>query len=79
MTGIQYVKAYRAAARQLGTIAHGARFFRMGISLPDAIDFADMGYTPDEVAILAEMGYATPAQAREIEDGEAFLLILERL
>jgi hypothetical protein len=76
MTGIQYVKAYRAGARQLATIAYGARFFRMGISLVDAIDFADMGYTPDEVA---EMGYSTPAQAREIEDGEAFLLILERL
>lgn len=78
MTGIQYVKAFCAGARQLGSIQNGARFLRMEVPLDEAIEWANRGFTPSEAMILISLGLKTATEAlANMEDGEIFATILE--
>jgi hypothetical protein len=80
MTGIQYVKAFCAEARQLGSIQNGARFLRMEVPLADAIEWANRGFTPSEAMILIDLGFKTAADAlANMENGEIFAHLVEAL
>lgn len=80
MTGIAYVKAFCAEAKQLNSIQSGARFLRMGVELADAVEWANRGFTPSEAMILIDLGLPTAADAlANMEDGEIFARILEAM
>jgi hypothetical protein len=79
MTGIEYVKAFRAEAKQLASLQNAGRWYRMGVSVESAIEWANRGFLPEEASVMISHGIEDPAEIKDIEDSEIFAALVNAM
>jgi hypothetical protein len=75
-SGLSYIRVFATSARQLNSLQAGLAFFRLGLPIHQAIAWANAGYTPEEVALLRELGLQTLDDVRQFEDDEIFVALI---
>ena len=79
MSGIEYVKAFRASAKQLASFQNAGRWYRMGVSVANAIEWANRGFLPEEAAVMISHGIEDPTEIKDIEDSEILAALMEAM